>query len=375
MEGSAKYAQLRILMITDTIGGVWSYSVELCNALQPFDVHFYLVTTGGPIQPAQKKEIEKVENVTVYESDYLLEWMESPWQNIDASGASLLQLEEELQPDLIHLNSYAYGSLPWDAPVIMVAHSDVWSWWLSVKGEFPPTEWSEYFKRVTDGLQSADYLIAPSKWMMNCIRKIYSATTPGEVIYNGRSAETFYPASKENYVFSMGRIWDEAKNIQLLVEAASHIGYPIKLAGDNSFEGNSIHTAGSNINYLGKLSVQQVASQLSTAAVYVLPARYEPFGLSVLEAALCGCALVLGKTGSLEEIWNDSAIYVDPHDATALADAVNYLMSNETVLAAYAERAMKQAMNYTTTTMAESYLSVYYQMLQQEKQILSRQII
>ncbi len=32
-----------------------------------------------------------------------------------------------------------------------------------------------------------------------------------------------------------------------------------------------------------------------------LPARYEPFGLSVLEAALSGCALVLGDIPSLRE--------------------------------------------------------------------------
>ena len=35
-----------------------------------------------------------------------------------------------------------------------------------------------------------------------------------------------------------------------------------------------------------------------------LPARYEPFGLSILEAALSGCALVLGDLPSLRELWD-----------------------------------------------------------------------
>ena len=125
---------LRMLMTTDTVGGVWSYSVELCTALQPFNVHFYLVTTGAPMQASQKNEVATLENVTVFETGFKLEWMENPWQNIDASGEWLLQLEEEVQPDVIHLNGYVYGALPWKAPVMVVAHSDVYSWFYAVKG-------------------------------------------------------------------------------------------------------------------------------------------------------------------------------------------------------------------------------------------------
>src|SRR5205085_12020837 len=97
MEGLHSHTPIRILMTTDTVGGVWSYSVELCKALLPYNVHFYLITTGAPMQPAQRKEIEEVGNVRVYETDILLEWMDNPWESIDTSGTWLLQLEEELQ--------------------------------------------------------------------------------------------------------------------------------------------------------------------------------------------------------------------------------------------------------------------------------------
>lgn len=169
----------------------------------------------------------------------------------------------------------------------------------------------------------------------------------------------------------MGRIWDEAKNIKLLMDASSHIHYPIKLAGDNRFEGNSSSTKGDNITYLGKLSMQQVAAQLSTAAVYVLPAKYEPFGLSILEAALSGCALVLGKIDSLQEIWGDAAVYINTDDAHELANKVNELMENDTLRNHYAQAAMKQAQQYSTSIMAESYLPVYNQLLQQEQTVLN----
>ena len=57
---------------------------------------------------------------------------------------------------------------------------------------------------------------------------------------------------------------------------------------------------------LGSLSPRALAAWLARAAIYCLPARYEPFGLSVLEAALSGCALVLGDIPSLREIWDDA---------------------------------------------------------------------
>jgi glycogen(starch) synthase len=375
MEGFPEQKPLRILMTTDTVGGVWSYSIALCNALQSFQVHVYLVTTGAPVQPAQHEDVKRLKNVTVFETDFLLEWMASPWESIDASGEWLLQLEERLQPDLIHLNGYAYGSLGWKAPVVVVAHSDVWSWWLSVKGEWPPAGWNEYFERVRTGIQGADYLIAPSETMLNYVKEIYATATPGQVIYNGRESDTFYPAQKEPALFSMGRLWDEAKNIELLTKAAPLIHHPIRLAGEASFAGDSCTTEGRNITYLGKLPAQEVAAQLSAASVYVLPAKYEPFGLSVLEAALSGCALVLGNITSLKEIWNDCAVYVDTDDAVALADVINYLMENKEACLHYAQKAIERAATFTTTAMAENYIQVYRNMIKHKKQIAQQETI
>ena len=62
-----------------------------------------------------------------------------------------------------------------------------------------------------------------------------------------------------------------------------------------------------------------MADAYAAAAIYALPARYEPFGLSVLEAAQHGCALVLGDIDSLRENWDGAALFVDPDDAGALA--------------------------------------------------------
>jgi glycosyltransferase involved in cell wall biosynthesis len=219
---------------------------------------------------------------------------------------------------------------------------------------------------VRKGLQKADYLVAPSHNMLAAVQELYAVTIPAHVIYNGRSRETFHPGKKKPVAFSMGRLWDEAKNLQLLAEAAPLFQNPMLIAGDNRFEKQDCNTTASNLTYLGKLREADVAAQLATASVYVLPAKYEPFGLSVLEAALSGCALVLGNISSLKELWKDSAIYVDTNDARALAETVNHLMQNDSLRERYAHKALKQAATYTTTAMATAYLQLYHQLVTQE---------
>jgi glycogen(starch) synthase len=87
----------------------------------------------------------------------------------------------------------------------------------------------------------------------------------------------------------------------------------------------------------------------------------------VLEAALSGCALVLGNIDSLQEIWGDSALYIDTDNAGALAKAVNFLMQDEAARLHYAQKAAERAKRYTTAALAENYVRVYGQLIETKK--------
>jgi glycogen(starch) synthase len=357
----------KVLMTADTVGGVWTYCVELCRSMQAYNVKFYVVTAGAKLNPSQKNEAAALENVFIYETNYKLEWMQDPWNDIDESAQYLLRLEKEIQPDLIHLNSYSYGSLNFKAPKIVVAHSDVYSWWMAVKKDYPTAEWHQYFKRVKDGLQNADLIIAPSLAAMDDIKTVYGIYNENFVIYNGRNPELFYQQEKLPYIISLGRIWDEAKNIKLLAAAAPQINYKIKIAGENNFENSSTNISKKNIEYTGKLDTDEIAKELSAASIFVLPAKYEPFGLSVLEAALSGCALVLGDVPSLREIWQDNALFVDPDDATALAETLNDLLENKEKLDYLSASAFSHAKKYSNSIVAKEYFKQYRQLILAKK--------
>jgi glycosyltransferase involved in cell wall biosynthesis len=99
--------------------------------------------------------------------------------------------------------------------------------------------------------------------------------------------------------------------------------------------------------------------QLSRAAILVLPARYEPFGLSALEAGLSGCALVLGDIPSLREIWHEAAIFVDPDDTLGFTNALNSLVEDARRRKDFGRRARARALTFSPHQMANEYLTAY----------------
>ena len=122
-----------------------------------------------------------------------------------------------------------------------------------------------------------------------------------------------------------------------------------------------------NVRLLGRLNAAQMAEQFERASIYCLPMRYEPFGLSALEAALAGCALVLGDIPSQREIWRDAAIFVSPTDGNALRTALQQLIADAPRRRELAERAHERALEFTTLRMAASYLALYSELMEQPR--------
>jgi glycogen synthase len=355
---------MKVLLTTDTVGGVWTYALELSRALAQHNVRVALAMMGGAPSAWQRAEVAPFANVVVFESEYKLEWMQDPWEDVRRAGEWLLQIEQDFSPDLIHLNGYAHGALPWQAPAVVVAHSCVLSWWRAVKGEEAPGSSNRYREEVARGLHSADAVVAPSRTMLDAATSHYGPCRDARVIYNGRTEGPFIArAPKEPFILTAGRLWDEAKNVGALAEIAPRLRWPVYVAGDDTHP-NGGRAAASNLRMLGKLGLEALAPWFRRASIYALPARYEPFGLTVLEAALAGCALVLGDIPSLREIWGDAAIFIHPEDRSALVRAINELAEDDWTRNAFAARARARAARYAPDRMAREYLGLYRELIE-----------
>lgn len=357
-----KNPPIKILMTTDTLGGVWTYTLELVQSLEKFNVQVVLATMGRALNNHQKQQVRLLNNLQVEESSFRMEWMKEPWEDVNRAGKWLLELEKKHAPDLIHLNHYAHAVLSFNAPTVVVAHSDIYSWWHHVKGEAPPEKYDTYFRVVQQGLRYADYVVAPTASMLACINEYYGKFENQAVIPNARITEKFNTVEKKPFIFSIGRIWDEAKNIKLLEEVADKCKWPIFIAGENQHPEHmqSNRERFENLHFLGRLSEKETANWLSQAAIYVMPAKYEPFGLSVLEAALSSCALVLGDIPSLRENWDGAAFFIDPDNPDSLENKFHMLQQDASLRTAVADAACHRAKNFTPERMASEYMAVYY---------------
>ena len=351
---------LRLLMTADAAGGVWTYCCELASALREYGVEISLAVMGDPPTRTQRAQFQELENVRLFENCARLEWMDDPWSDVDAAGAWLLEIAEQARPDVVHLNGYAHAALPWNLPVVVVAHSCVCSWWRAVKGEPVPLRLAEYHRRVEEGLRRADLVVAPSFAMQAALRENYHFYAPEQVIPNARSADSFSSGKKEAFIFSAGRVWDEAKNLRLLERIAPSLRWPVLLAGANNPESDD---ETSPVVRLGQLEQDELAARLTSAAIYAAPARYEPFGLGVLEAALSGCALVLGDIPSLRENWKGAAIFLPPEDDAQWRDALNALATEPERRADLAARAGRRAARFSTEVMAAAYFGAYCELV------------
>ena len=115
----------RVLMTADTLGGVLQYAVELSLGLAGQGIQVILATMGGPLPADLKAALESQRLIRVFESGFKLEWMDEPWDDVDRAGRWLLDLTRQVLPDLVHVNGYTHAALPFDRPVVSVAHSCV----------------------------------------------------------------------------------------------------------------------------------------------------------------------------------------------------------------------------------------------------------
>jgi glycosyltransferase involved in cell wall biosynthesis len=349
-------------MTTDPIGGVWSYSLDLCRELGARGIDVALASMGRKLTASERARAQRLPRLQLFESAFKLEWMTDPWDDVAAAGEWLHKLAQGIRPSVIHLNQFSHGALAWNAPCLVVGHSCVYSWFEAVKGALPGAEWLEYRERVGRGLHGAAAVTAPSAWLLARLQHFYGDFELAEPIPNGGRAPCFAPAPKENIVLTAGRLWDEAKNIAILDALAPDLGWPIYAAGARASPDGGAPPL-ENLRTLGCLDSAGLAGWMSRASIFVLPARYEPFGLAALEAGLAGCALVLGDIPSLREIWRDAALFVDPRNSREIARALNTLIAHRPLRRRLAERARRRAGQFTARRMALAYLALYRRML------------
>jgi glycosyltransferase involved in cell wall biosynthesis len=350
---------LNILMTTDAVGGVWTYTTSLSAVLAAAGHAVHLVTMGPRPRSDQCAEIHP--RVCLIESDLALEWQDPAGEDTAVARKVLKALDRAIRPDVIHLNSFREASFDWNAPVAVGAHSCVNSWSIACEDTawLEQPQWRHYTRAVGDGLRQAHAWVSPSASFRDVIESLYQPMTPGRVIWNGLSPKSQSQMPKELFILAAGRMWDRAKNVALLGDAAKGLEWPVCVAGS----GNAGRAEAATLTMLGPLPHAVLQRQMQRAAIFASPAYYEPFGLSVLEAAAAGCALVLSDIPTFRELWDGAAIFIDPADSRKWHRSLGQLCADDHKRRVLQQKAGERARQFSLIRTAEAYQRLYRALL------------
>lgn len=351
----------RLLMTVDTVGGVWQYATELAAALVDSGYQVELAVIGPPADAAQRRRAQAV-GATLIDTGLALDWLSADERTVTAAATAIARLARQRGVDLVQLNQPAFAVVPFAMPVVAVAHSCVATWW-AANSEGPlPSDLAWQALLTARGLAQADAVVSPSAAFAAATASAHDlARDRVTVVHNGRSLRP-REAATQDFAFTAGRLWDRGKNAATLDRAAARLAVPFKAAGPCAGpHGETVAFA--HLVPLGHLRERAIAEILSARPVFASAARYEPFGLAVLEAALAGCALVLSDIPTFRELWDGAAVFVDPDDIDGFAEAIGTLAADVPLRLDNGERARACAAAYAPAAMAAGMVAIYDRLL------------
>lgn len=351
-------------MTADAVGGVWTYAVDLAEGLGRKGVAVTLALLGPPVSDEQRAQAEAA-GCRLIEPGLPLDWLAETPDAVLAAGEALARLARLTGAEFVHLHSPAFAAAGgFDVPVVAVCHSCVATWWAALEsGPLPPDlAWRRDL--VARGCERADALIAPSAAFAEATATAYGLSRHPAVVNNGRRMRVWPDPSDgcaslpAPFAFTAGRLWDRAKNLAALDRVAALSIMPIRAAGPiiapHGERIGLIHLA-----QVGQLDDTGIAAQLGERPVFVSLARYEPFGLAVLEAAQAGCALVLSDIPTFRELWEGAAVFVEPADTAAAAGILDALATDAGERARLGEAARAHGTRYTMAAATAGILRVF----------------
>jgi glycosyltransferase involved in cell wall biosynthesis len=185
-------------------------------------------------------------------------------------------------------------------------------------------------------------------------------------IHHGIPSDLHRPSLEQgSYLAFLGRISPE-KRPDRAIRIARAAGVPLKIAAkvdkvDEDYFRNDILPLidGPGVEFIGEINEREKTRFLGEAAALLFPVDWpEPFGLVMIEAMACGTPVLAFRCGSISEVIEDGV-------TGKVVDSEEEAIAALPAILSYDRRAVRQRFEerFTTTRMANDYVSVYRQLL------------
>ncbi|MCG8440319.1 MAG: glycosyltransferase family 4 protein [Caulobacterales bacterium] len=175
------------------------------------------------------------------------------------------------------------------------------------------------------------------------------------------------PAPARPVILSVGRL-KPAKNFDSALLALSFLKdepFEYRIAGDGperaALERQTAALGlGSKVTFMGR--VDDIKPQLEAAHIFLMPSRWEGFGLAAVEAMNASLPLVVSDVAGLAEVVGpagECALRVSPDDPEQIAGAVRSLLNAPDRRARLGRAAFERSGRFGEARMVEEYIAAY----------------
>lgn len=165
------------------------------------------------------------------------------------------------------------------------------------------------------------------------------------------------------YLLTVGTRWPR-KNLNLAIQAAEHLpaSLPHRLAVTGK-AGWGDEASGSRVLTTGYVDSDLLSALYSGADLYLAPARYEGFGITLLEAFRAGCPVLASDIPAHREVAGDAAVYAADDDREAWTHAAAELLGDEPRRQKLIEAGRVRESHFTWEQAARATEAVYRELL------------
>ncbi len=284
------------------------------------------------------------------------------------------QIFQSAHLDLLHVPHF---NLPimYNQPVVITIHDLLWHTQRGARVTTLPSwiYWPKYFAYklvVRSALTRAKLILVPSNSVRSTLSQLYpDVKAKIQVTYEGASLlppEPITDSLPDKYILYVGSLYPH-KNVELILQAMSHISHPlVVISARSAFTQQFLHLVKkynlkSRVQVLHQVSDAQLHTIYRKAFCLIQPSLSEGFGLTGVEALTAGTPLLASDIPVFREIYQDGALYFDPHNHDSLVDLVKQIPSQKSKLII---QGIKVAAQYSWQNTAQLTFQAYRQALQ-----------
>ena len=248
-------------------------------------------------------------------------------------------VKKEGKVDVIHAQSSLWGGISaayvakkYNIPLVITEHSSV------KRGQYVR---ESYYKRIVNSYKSADAIVAVGNGLKKEIEELTSRKDI-KVIGNLVDLSLFdirdIKKESDEFIFFAVAFLEGEKGFDTLIKAFSkkfrNENVRLVIGGDGCqrewLEGIAkSEGVEKKVTFVGALSREEVANWMNKCDAFVLPSRYETFGVVYIEALASGKPVIGTFNGGAEDIVNqDVGILVEIDNVKKLSNAMEYIRKN-----------------------------------------------